>query len=83
MILEHQAEPQPSQPVENRPAVPFVERRSLMDVWRVLTKQRYTIITVTVLFVAGQCGMPFGLHQCMKAFRESRSNEANSAMAIY
>ena len=53
MILEHQPEPQPSQPIDPRPAnAPFGERRSLMDVWRVLTKQRFTIISVTILFVA-------------------------------
>jgi succinoglycan biosynthesis transport protein ExoP len=53
MIVEHQAEPQPGAPIENRPInIPVGERRSLMDVWRVLTKQRITIITVTVLFVA-------------------------------
>jgi polysaccharide biosynthesis transport protein len=54
MILEHQPESQPTQPAEPRQGnVPLGERRSLMDVWRVLTKQRYTIITVTVLSVAG------------------------------
>lgn len=53
MILEHQPEPQPIQSMEQRPGNgPLGERRSLMDVWRVLTKQRFTIITVTVLFVA-------------------------------
>ncbi len=53
MILEHQPEPQPQQAMDNRPATPLLgERRSLMDVWRVLTKQRFTIITVTILFVA-------------------------------
>jgi len=53
MILENQPEPTPSQP-ESRPAnVPLGERRSLMDVWRVLTKQRFIIIAATVLFTAG------------------------------
>jgi polysaccharide biosynthesis transport protein len=53
MILEHQPEPQPIQSQDSRPAnVPMGDRRSLMDVWRVLTKQRFTIITVTILFVA-------------------------------
>jgi polysaccharide biosynthesis transport protein len=52
MILEHQPEPQPTQPTEPRlGTVGLGERRSLMDVWRVLTKQRFTIITVTVLFL--------------------------------
>ena len=42
------------QPMEGRPAAPPLgERRSLMDVWRVLTKQRLVIIGVTVLCVAG------------------------------
>ena len=53
MSLEHQAEPQGGQPAESRAMVPPIgERRSLMDVWRVLTKQRFTILTVTVLSVA-------------------------------
>jgi polysaccharide biosynthesis transport protein len=53
MILEHQPEPQPIQPMEPRPGNELLgERRSLMDVWRVLTKQRFTIVSVTVLFVA-------------------------------
>ncbi|MGA3035446.1 MAG: polysaccharide biosynthesis tyrosine autokinase [Terracidiphilus sp.] len=53
MILEHQPEPPPLPPLEARPAAgPLGERRSLMDVWRVLTKQRFAIITVTVLFMA-------------------------------
>jgi polysaccharide biosynthesis transport protein len=53
MIVEHQAEPQPGAPLESRPTnIAFGERRTLMDVWRVLTKQRIAIITVTVLFVA-------------------------------
>jgi polysaccharide biosynthesis transport protein len=53
MILEHQPEPQPLQPTENRPQnAPLGGQRSLMDVWRVLTKQRFTIITVTILFFA-------------------------------
>jgi succinoglycan biosynthesis transport protein ExoP len=53
MILEHQPEPQPVQSMEPRQGNgPLGERRSLMDVWRVLTKQRFTIITVTVLFVS-------------------------------
>jgi polysaccharide biosynthesis transport protein len=53
MILEHQPEPQPIQSTEPRLGNgPLGERRSLMDVWRVLTKQRFTIITVTILFVA-------------------------------
>jgi polysaccharide biosynthesis transport protein len=39
--------------MEPRPAnAPLGERRSLMDVWRVLTKQRVTIITATILFLA-------------------------------
>jgi len=54
MILERQPEPPPLPPLEARPAnAPFGERRSLMDVWRVLTKQRLVVITATVLSLAG------------------------------
>ncbi|MGO8759788.1 MAG: GumC family protein [Terracidiphilus sp.] len=60
MSLEHQAEPQGGQQVENRAMVPPTgERRSLMDVWRVLTKQRFTILTVTVLSIAGAAWYAF------------------------
>lgn len=60
MSLEHQAEPQGGQPVDNRSMVPPPgERRSLMDVWRVLTKQRFTILTATVLSVAGAAWFAF------------------------
>jgi polysaccharide biosynthesis transport protein len=53
MILEHEAEPQSIPPVESPGAhLPIGDRRSLMDVWRVLTKQRFTILTVTILFLA-------------------------------
>jgi capsular exopolysaccharide synthesis family protein len=53
MILEQQAEQQPSQPIENRPVLlPPGDRRSLIDVWRVLSKQRFTIIFVTVAVFA-------------------------------
>jgi succinoglycan biosynthesis transport protein ExoP len=54
MILEHQADPQPGPQVESRtPSLLMGDHRSLMDVWRVVTKQRFTIITVTILFLAG------------------------------
>ena len=53
MILEHEAEPQPIQPIEGPGArLAIGDKRSLMDVWRVLTKQRLTILTVTILFFA-------------------------------
>ena len=53
MSLEPQAEPQSGQPVDSQAnLLALGERRSLMDVWRVLTKQRLTILTVTILFVA-------------------------------
>ncbi len=53
MSVENQAEPQGGQLVEGRAVVPLGgERRSLMDLWRVFTKQRFTILTVTTLSVA-------------------------------
>jgi polysaccharide biosynthesis transport protein len=53
MTLEQQAEPQAGLPTENAAQAPLMgERRSLMDVWRILTKRRFTIIGVTLLFVA-------------------------------
>lgn len=53
MFRENQAEPRGGQLAENPAAVPLSgERRSLMDLWRVFTKQRFTILTVTILSVA-------------------------------
>jgi polysaccharide biosynthesis transport protein len=53
MSQENQAEPQGGQVAESRSGLPVSgERRSLMDLWRVFTKQRFTILTVTILCVA-------------------------------
>ena len=53
MSLEPQAEPKSGQQVDSQANfLALGERRSLMDVWRVLTKQRLTIFVVTILFVA-------------------------------
>jgi polysaccharide biosynthesis transport protein len=52
MSLEIQSEHLPAHPADGRHnALPFVEQRSLMDVWRVLTKHRYIILGVTILAV--------------------------------
>lgn len=60
MSLEPQVEPQNGQPVEGRAnALALSERRSLMDLWRVLTKQRLTILTVTIFFVAAAAWYAF------------------------
>jgi capsular exopolysaccharide synthesis family protein len=52
MSLEHQAETQRGQQLDARAMVPPGDRRSLMDLWRVFTKQRLTILTITILSVA-------------------------------
>jgi len=53
MSLGPQAEPQAGQPVESRANMPALsERRSLIDVWRVLMKHRLTIVAVTLVSVA-------------------------------
>jgi len=45
MSQENQAEPQGGQAAESRSGLPVSgERRSIMDLWRVFTKQRFTII---------------------------------------
>lgn len=60
MSLDPHAEPQAGQRVESRTiAPPEGQQRSLMDVWRVLTKQRFTIFTVTILSVAGAAWYAF------------------------
>jgi len=53
MSLEPQAESQTGRPVDGRGNMLVLgERRSLMDMWRVLMKQRFTILAVTLLSVA-------------------------------
>ncbi len=53
MSLEIQSEHLPAQPVEGRPGtLPLVEQRSLIDVWRVLSKHKFLILGVTIFAVA-------------------------------
>ena len=53
MLFEANAEPQNGQPGEGQAKnVGIVERRSLMDLWRVLMKQRFTILAATIFAVA-------------------------------
>jgi succinoglycan biosynthesis transport protein ExoP len=60
MSFDLQAEPQMERPVDGREnMLVFNERRSLMDMWRVLTKQRFTILAVTLLSVAAAAWVAF------------------------
>ncbi len=60
MSPEPASEPQAGQPGEGQPRNLILgERRSLMDVWRVLTKQRFTILTVTIFSFAGAAWYAF------------------------
>ncbi len=54
MSVEPQPEP-PTEPAAHSGAsfVPSEQQRSLMDVWRVLIKRRYTVLIVTILCLAG------------------------------
>ena len=52
MSLEPQAGSRPGPPAESQPRIFAIGERSLMDVWRVLSKRRYTIIVVTILSTA-------------------------------
>ena len=53
MSLEPQPEPQAGQSVRNQATVaPTEERLSLMDVWRTVMKQRWIILTMTVICFA-------------------------------
>ena len=50
MSLETHAEPMANQPVEAVAGAPALgERRSLLDVWRMLAKRRLAIVTVTII----------------------------------
>jgi hypothetical protein len=49
MSLEPQAGAQNGLPVENPTSIISIGERSLMDVWRVLMKQRLIIVAVTLL----------------------------------
>ncbi|MFZ0339289.1 MAG: GumC family protein, partial [Terracidiphilus sp.] len=52
MSLEPQAGAQNGLPVENPTSIISIGERSLMDVWRVLVKQRLIVVAVTLLSVA-------------------------------
>ncbi|MGB0063014.1 MAG: polysaccharide biosynthesis tyrosine autokinase [Terracidiphilus sp.] len=52
MSLEPQAGPQPDRAADGQSKILGVGERSLMDVWRVLSKRRYTILVVTILATA-------------------------------
>lgn len=52
MSLEPQAGSRPGPPAESQPRIFAIGERSLMDVWRVLSKRRYTVIVVTILSTA-------------------------------
>ena len=52
MSVEPQAGPQSGLPVESQSRIFAIGERSLMDVWRVLIKRRYTVLTVTILCLA-------------------------------
>lgn len=53
MSLEPQAAPQAGQPVEGQSKILAAGERSLMDIWRVLMKRRYTVLAATLICFAG------------------------------
>ncbi len=52
MSIEAQTDSQHGLPEENRPNVLAMGERSLIDVWRVLTKRRYVVLVVAILTTA-------------------------------
>ena len=62
MSVELQTKPQGALPPESRlPNFPLAsDRLTLMEVWRVLIKQRYVILVVTLLAIAGAVWYAFG-----------------------
>jgi len=52
MSLEPQAGPRPGLPADNQSRILAIGERSMMDVWRVLTKRRYTVLVATILLTA-------------------------------
>ncbi len=60
MSFEPQVEPQTGRPVDGRGnMIALGDRRSFMDVWRVLMKQRLTILAVTLLCLAAAAWQAF------------------------
>lgn len=60
MSPEPNSEPKTSQSIDGQARnLVLGERRSLMDVWRVLTKQRFTILTVTIFCFAAAAWYAF------------------------
>ncbi len=52
MSLEPQTGPQAGRPADGQSRILVMGERSLMDVWRVVTKRRLTILVVTILITA-------------------------------
>jgi capsular exopolysaccharide synthesis family protein len=52
MSFEPQAGPQPGLPADGQSRILAMGERSLMDIWRVMTKRRLTILVVTILATA-------------------------------
>ena len=60
MPIDTQLEPQVAPPAHNRSLIPPTpERLSLIDVWKVLMKHRYTILIITILAIAGAANYAF------------------------
>src|SRR5208337_1279204 len=85
MSLEPQAGAQMGQPVENPTTIISQGERSLIDVWRVLSKRRYTVLAATVLCFAAAAWHAFRTPQVYETVSrvEIKPNQlANGEMAL-
>jgi capsular exopolysaccharide synthesis family protein len=85
MSLEPQAGAQTGQPVENQTTIISQGERSLMDLWRVLMKQRLTILAVTLLSLAVAAWQAFRtppVYETVSRIEIKPNQAANGEMAL-
>jgi capsular exopolysaccharide synthesis family protein len=78
MFVESQPDPQSGQMPHNQAIVTATEERlSLMDVWRTVVKQRFVILTVTVICFAGAAFYSFRTKPVYESFARIEINPNN------
>src|SRR5580692_10695767 len=74
MPLEPQSEQQPDRLANPAAIAPPEERLSLMDVWRVVVKQRFVILAITIISFASAAVYSFRTKQVYESFSRIQIN---------
>jgi capsular exopolysaccharide synthesis family protein len=85
MSLEPQSGAQTGEPVENPTTIISQGERSLVDVWRVLSKRRYTVLAATVLCFAAAAWHAFRtppVYETVSRVEIKPNQMANGEMAL-